>query len=412
MVVKSRYMPNANVVQLFQILKDSARPDRFPFFCAVLIGGSTLFPLVLRRASRVLAGFSRRHGQFATNRLDASLGRFFGTFVVAWLSFRLLNTRFSWETLWRSPVSTIIRPRSDEQKRDVATAEQHLLAGRTMDLTLFSLTRALDTCIGTAWRHWKTRRQSANRWTLAEAAVSRLTDAGIFAASASIVMWAWVYVPERLPRSYNQWITQAAQIDIRLVEALREARRGNWEYGRDSDCNRILEDVCRDHGMPPEWGNPAKSIPIPCQVVHLGSGSSCEGHGISRFAKAFRFALVMYLPLNLAVRLRSLSALAVLRSLADAVRSSAFLGAFVSLFYYSVCLARTRLGPKLFSYQTITPMMWDSGLCVAAGCMMCGWSILLEKAQRQSEIALFVAPRALAAWLPRRYDKKVSNDSK
>lgn len=52
-------------------------------------------------------------------------------------------------------------------------------------------------------------------------------------------------------------------------------------------------------------------------------------------------------------------------------------------------------------------MMWDSGLCVAAGCMMCGWSILVENAKKRLELALFVAPRAAVTLLPRRYDKKV-----
>lgn len=42
-------------------------------------------------------------------------------------------------------------------------------------------------------------------------------------------------------------------------------------------------------------------------------------------------------------------------TLADAARSSAFLASFISLFYYGVCLARTRLGPRIFSSRTISP---------------------------------------------------------
>jgi hypothetical protein len=52
--------------------------------------------------------------------------------------------------------------------------------------------------------------------------------------------------------------------------------------------------------------------------------------------------------------------------------------------------------------------MWDSGLCIGAGCVLCGWSILIEAERRREELALFVAPRALATWLPREYDAKVS----
>jgi hypothetical protein len=33
----------------------------------------------------------------------------------------------------------------------------------------------------------------------------------------------------------------------------------------------------------------------------------------------------------------------------------------------------------------VTPMMWDSGLCVGAGCLMCGWSILVEKTRKRQE---------------------------
>jgi hypothetical protein len=35
--------------------------------------------------------------------------------------------------------------------------------------------------------------------------------------------------------------------------------------------------------------------------------------------------------------------------------------------------------------------------------MLCGWSILLEDEGRRKDISLFVAPRALATLLPRRY---------
>jgi hypothetical protein len=114
----------------------------------------------------------------------------------------------------------------------------------------------------------------------------------------------------------------------------------------------------------------------------------------------------MYLPLQLLFRLRCPSLPSFLAGFKGAAQSSAFLGAFVSFFYYGVCLARTRLGPRLFSPKQVTRQMWDSGLCVFAGCMACGWSILLEKRSRRQEIALFVVPRALATLLPRVYEKR------
>ena len=50
--------------------------------------------------------------------------------------------------------------------------------------------------------------------------------------------------------------------------------------------------------------------------------------------------------------------------------------------------------------------MWDSGLCIGIGCVLCGWSILLEAERRREELALFVMPRALGTLLPRVYDAR------
>jgi hypothetical protein len=165
--------------------------------------------------------------------------------------------------------------------------------------------------------------------------------------------------------------------------------------------------MCKDYSWPLDWGDPAKVIPIPCEMVHMGTGPSCHWHALVRFAKAFKFAMAMYLPLQLLLRANHPSFAALRKACKEAVRSSTFLGAFIALFYYGVCLSRTRLGPRLFSKNTITPTMWDSGLCVRAGCLLCGWSILAEVEKRRQELALFVAPRAAATFFPRRYPEQV-----
>lgn len=283
------------------------------------------------------------------------------------------------------------------------------LAGRTLDLTLFSLVRAVSIVVHSGWNAWTHRQKTPNRGSSRiEALLPRIADSGVFAGSAAVVMWAWFYCPERLPHSYAKWIGEAASVDQRLIEALRRARRGEFVYGKDTGQAPLLESMCKDFGWPIVWGDPAKTTPIPCEMVHMGCGPSCEWHAVSRFARAFKFAALTYLPLQLILRMRSKpNTSAVSRAVKDAMRSSSFLALFISLFYYSVCLARTRLGPKVFSTKTITPQMWDSGLCVGAGCFTCGWSILLENTSRRQEIAFFVAPRAAATLLPRRYDRKV-----
>jgi hypothetical protein len=233
-----------------------------------------------------------------------------------------------------------------------------------------------------------------------------MADPWIFASSAAIIMWSWFYSPQRLPKAYNQWISTAADIDPRLIQALRLCRQGDFLYGQDTGKAPLLTSLCNELGMPPKWGDPTKTVPIPCELYHCGRAKSCEVHGISRFLQSWKFAMEFYLPLQLLSKLRSPGTKAYLAAITDAGRSSSFLAAFVAIFYYSVCLARTRIGPKIFSRQAVTPQMWDSGICVLAGCLACGWSILLEKASRRQEIAFFVAPRALATLMPRVYDKK------
>ncbi|GKZ38205.1 hypothetical protein AbraIFM66950_010234, partial [Aspergillus brasiliensis] len=276
-----------------------------------------------------------------------------------------------------------------------------------MDLTLFSLTRAVDMMVYMGWANWRRWRKSRNQWTLVERVAPQLADAGTFATSAAIVMWAWFYMPERLPKSYGKWIGEVAKVDGRLIEALRRARRGVFVYGKDTGQAPLLQSMCKDYNWPVEWGDPSKTIPIPCEMVHMGSGPSCEKHALSRFTRTFKFACATYIPLQIIFRLRSLKSVASLKQpVYAALRSSAFLASFASLFYYSVCLARTRVGPRVFHRGTVTPMMWDSGLCVGAGCLMCGWSILVENARKRQEISLFVAPRAAATILPRYYEKQ------
>ncbi|KAJ5907410.1 hypothetical protein N7495_000092 [Penicillium taxi] len=389
-----------------QILAGPLRINSLPTFCGILVGGSTLLPVLLYRiCTWIVAGLSK--GNIRISQKGDRLIRFVTAFFSAWFSFQLLNRNrviardvsiegalSNSEDLSKTPANPLQRPQLE-------------LVGRTMDLTIFTVTRALDVASCIAWNRWYRRRKAQNRWTVIESAVPGLADAGVFAMSAAVVMWAWFYLPETLPRTYKNWIGGIANVDERLKKALVLARQGNWIYGQDTGQGSLLGSMCKDFNMPDEWGDPARTIPIPCELVHMGHGPSCEKHAVSRFVRTFKVACATYIPLQIVLRLRRIKTpAALIRAISEAGQSSAFLASFVALFYYSVCLARTRLGPKIFGSETVTPMMWDSGLCVGAGCLMCGWSILVEKARRRQELALFVAPRAVATVLPRLYDKK------
>lgn len=245
---------------------------------------------------------------------------------------------------------------------------------------------------------------------------STLTDPLIFALTSGIAMWHWFYHPASLPSTYNKWIASAAAVDPRLIVALQRCRSGAICYGQDTGQAPLLQAMCREYGWPESWGDPAASVPFPCELVHMGCGPSCERHALSRLARAWLWSMRTYLPLQLLMFLARARASRsggtmgrdLRRAVLSASRSSAFLGAFIALFYYGVCLARTRIGPRLLGgglgSTEARCQRLDSGLCVGAGCLLCGWSVLLESAGRRKELALFVAPRAVATMLPRRYD--------
>ncbi|CAI7622000.1 unnamed protein product [Penicillium bialowiezense] len=401
--------------ELAKVLTGPLRANSFPTSCAALVGGSTLLPIGLYRLCAFISVILSKDEFRISQGLDRSI-RFVITFLSGWFSFQLLNRNRICRSIEGAEGVEATRDFAEQEKEPGGVLINPLehrrpeLAGRTMDLTIYMVTRAVDVVACVAWSRWSRRRRAQKRWTTAEALVPGVADASVFALSSAIVMWAWFYLPERLPKAYEKWIGQAAQVDSRLIEALRRVRRGIFVYGKDTGQAPLLQSMCKDYNWPVEWGDPAKMRRIPCEMVHMGCGPNCEKHALYRFAKTFKFACATYIPLQIIFRLRGMkSATALRRALADAARSSAFLSSFVSLFYYGVCLARTRVGPRIFDPKTVTPAMWDSGLCVGMGCFMCGWSVLAEKARKRQELALFVAPRAAATVLPRLYDKKYQN---
>ncbi|KAB5528161.1 integral membrane protein [Coniochaeta sp. 2T2.1] len=363
--------------------------QRFPTFCAALVGGSTLLEIPLRRLFKRLAGN-------LSPILRIRLSRWFSSFIAAYFSIQILQSKPSLRFQETVPV------KSDSPPGVASKTVRH--AGRTLDLTLFAATQALDVAVGELWHCFQKRRRAAGHpQSVAEKAISRLVDPAMFAVSSGLVMWAWFYTPSRLPRTYNKWITSAAAVDNRLIEALRRCHYGVLRYGEDTGQAPLLGGMAADHNLPAVWGDPAISIPFPCDIVHMGVGPSCELHLVSRFVRSFKWAMATYLPLNLLLVARRPNGNALIRALLSSIRSSTFLGTFIALFYYGVCLARSRIGPRILGKHTSARQAIDGGICVATGCFLCGWSILIENAGRRKAMALFVAPRALATMLPRRY---------
>lgn len=393
---------------LATILKTSTEPHRFPTAAALIVAGATTVPRVVLSILQWLSTvLGKRH---LAGTLDKRV-QYICTFLSAWLAFDLLNRDKGWvrkraQSKGAADTGISNLRASNEPQLSPPSYHPHF-AGKTVDFTMFAVSRAFDVLVITAWTRTRSRIWHPEQRTprLAEM-VKTMADPWIFASSACVIMWSWFYLPHRLPRAYNKWISTAADIDSRLIQVLRLVRQGDFVYGRDTGQAPLLQSLCDELGLPQEWGDPAKTTPIPCELYHCGVGKSCEVHAVSRFWRSFIFAIRLYLPLQVLTKIRHPNMDSLLAAIKSATKSSSFLAAFVALFYYSVCLARTRLGPKVFSYKSVTPQMWDAGLCVLAGCLTCGWSILVETRHKRQELAFFVAPRALATLLPRVYNKK------
>lgn len=373
------------------ILRSGFDPQRFPTFCAVLVAGTSLLHKPLDKVIASLGSSLSR-----TSRLR--LARFLCSFLAGWFGLKLLHTK---GTAPRRH-STARRTKREEEIRC------RKMAGRTMDLTLFAATRAADVVVGELWSQRRSRRQLSNKWTKTESFIQYMADPLVFVSSCAFIMWAWFYHPDKLPRGYQKWITSAAQVDTRLIEALRGFHFGTYIYGRETGQARLIGDMCDDYGLPRRWGDPAVHVALPCEIVHMGCGPSCEYHALSRFARSWKWSMYTYLPLALALQLRRgvPSQRGLLGALRSASRSSAFLAMYITLFYYGVCLARTRVGPRLVGTDTEARQHLDSSLCVGTGCFLCGWSVLIETASRRKDMGLFVAPRALSTFVPRQYPKE------
>ncbi|EKM61043.1 uncharacterized protein PHACADRAFT_134164 [Phanerochaete carnosa HHB-10118-sp] len=304
----------------------------------------------------------------------------------------------------------------------------------TIDLTLLVLVRALDSVVRSVLFSHSTTQDVLSSGELKRAENRRRTlsarlDAMVFWASSARIMWCFFYEPQRLPRSYNTWIMTLANIDPRILGALRAIREGRWSYVRRIAVpSDLLSSLSRDLGYPESWGSvtrlPAFGGPaangawktlavsnrpnlggIPCELVHGGiGGGSCAASAALRSGKAFAEAMLIYLPVHvlpiLLYRPRKLTRVHnIMNTLLSVTRSATFLSSFVSSIWVAVCLTRTLLLARLFPW--ISHDFWDGPHgCAFLGTLVCGGSIWIEQGRRRGEMALYVLPKAIRACLP------------
>ncbi|KAG6899935.1 hypothetical protein C0993_005135 [Termitomyces sp. T159_Od127] len=220
-----------------------------------------------------------------------------------------------------------------------STPKSGIRISDTLDLTLLLLVRAADsllqhyirrtTCVKDVGAALVRNRVSQEKRAEAATILTSRIDGFIFWACSARIMWCFFYEPERLPKSYVKWIATLANLDGRVIRALRLLREGKWSYIKGSAINSaVLMGLSRELGYNTSWGNPTllpayggvvadaawkslgvKNRPgvggIPCEIVHGSTGSgfgmegSCTANSLIRGVLAFLEAIVIYLPVCL-----------------------------------------------------------------------------------------------------------------
>ncbi|KAL5518936.1 hypothetical protein ACEPAH_619 [Sanghuangporus vaninii] len=436
-------------IKLASVLQKELSVSGFAFAMTTAAGGGAALEYYWKR-------FTKRLGQAAQFKADANR-----LSVLSDVLLRGTEVSPLYETFICNAITSLLaillmhsRRRSSQTRRaDIPlTVPIDELGDRkslpTLDLTLLLLVRALDAFTQRFFHQHAEKvvdnkqaemygESSVDRKRLLRKKVAVLTDkldAFIFWAASARIMWCFFYRPERLPRSYVRWIGALANVDERLLEALRRLRKGAWRYGKP-ESHALLSTMAADLGYPPSWGD-SLHLPeyggkvseaswkalgvhgrtgvggLPCEIVHGGVGSSvipggvggsCAANSLARGGLGFLEALALYTPVHflpvLLTRPKALLSSVVLKKLIlSLLRSSLFLSVFISSIWSAVCFTRSwgiaRLFPRL-SHNFIDGPFG----CIMAGCLVCGGSIWIEQGRRRGEIALYVLPRALRSLL-------------
>ncbi|KAL3699817.1 hypothetical protein R1sor_017839 [Riccia sorocarpa] len=206
-------------------------------------------------------------------------------------------------------------------------------------------------------------------------------DTLLFAIACAQIMYAYVMRPETLPESYNEFIIKSGPIARPVLKAVRESCRGGGV-----DVDSLAEYVKWRTGRS-LIGVYKHSRIIPCSAVHPETGS-CLAQNSRAARDTFKKTFPLYLSLTfvpfVVLNIQKFMEAPIhtfWNALKSAVRSTSFLSAFVGIYQGVICLQRKVVTTD---HKTI---YFFSGAIAAL-------SVLLEKKNRRSELALYTLPRA------------------
>ncbi|KAF7318048.1 hypothetical protein HMN09_00312500 [Mycena chlorophos] len=236
----------------------------------------------------------------------------------------------------------------------------------------------------------------------------------VFALSVGQIMFAFFLRPDTLPKWYNDWIQMASHSTAEGFSFNRQlVQDGIFDISaldkliarpNTTTSNRAALQVLRERIIS---GDPTVPRYLPCEGLHQMT-DGCVDIGIRRFFVVGRWMLPVYAALHfvpsIALRWKMFRAdplRVLLHAGIGSLKSSAFLGAFVSICQAVWCIkhnlhqhimsspALQRLIPKPFIDMLVSRYSWwFAGL-------MTGLSLFFEDERRRGELAMYTLPKAL-----------------
>ncbi len=169
-----QYQKESFLRSLVRILMSGLYPQRLPIFCAVLAAGPSFFQvrfcmLCAYAASNFIKApvYSLLSSSITplTTITKLRLSRWLSAFISAWAGLWLLQTA-QCPSCW------------EEQPEAVEGNNVTRLAGNTIDITLLTVSRAVDVIVGEAWTRHQASRKARGNWTKVCIATKRSKSVG------------------------------------------------------------------------------------------------------------------------------------------------------------------------------------------------------------------------------------------
>ena len=189
--------------QLYSILAGSFAVRRYSTFCAALVGGYTFLQWPLRLFFDYASVLSMGEN-LPSKRLRSTshvVSRFLAAVLSAWFSLEVINYKAIGKVARKNPKQStqdhqgyatngtgLTSQNAESLDSNASQACPPVLAGKTLDLTLFAVTRALDSLVVDIYR--RSYPSTANTALVSSTlgAISRYADTFIFALSSGTVV--------------------------------------------------------------------------------------------------------------------------------------------------------------------------------------------------------------------------------